>query len=1515
MRSIRHLFTLLTLASSVSFAAPAAIENVTTGHYVVKFRDSATVSISQGVTGLTAYTSNSRLNHVLQHLGIDRLNPTFPIHAGRTLHPGHALTREGLERIQSFDLPVDQAKSALYTLRHDPEVEYAEPEYVSHSTALNDPYLSSSGAWSQSYADLWNLYTIAAPTAWTQATGSGVIVAVVDSGVDLTHPDIAANIAINKGETANNGLDDDGNGYIDDVYGWNFYSNNNNVQDDYGHGTHVAGIIAAVGNNGIGIAGIAYGAKILAVKTTNNQGLGTSTTGAQGIIYAADRGARVINNSWTCSSSQVVDDAVRYAHDKGAVVIAAAGNDSGVNVETLSPAGAPYAVTVAATDHTDQQASFSNIGMKLDVAAPGVDVLSLLAANSTWSASIGTAAIGGKYLVESGTSMASPHVAGVAALLLSQQPNLTPEQVRYWLRNSALDLGATGFDTAYGYGRLRADVALSMAAAGTAPAVQGAFLAPLKGQFLSGIASFSGEAYGPAFSSYELAYAPVTAINSFTTFAISQQAVPSGGGALGVLNTSGLSVGDYALRLRVKASNGTYLDYFDHFTVDPTVKSGWPQVLSTQSNSGAGSWEFEPLLVDLDGTGIKEVVVPTDSAIYVFNADGSQRAGFPYRPGGACEISGSVTAADLNGDGKPELIFPCWTAAAGQGAIMAITNQGVAVSGFPAGIVNTTAFSASSLLVRGHVTVADINNDGVPEIIAGGILQSSDGSQMQIVATVLNNKGVPLSGWPKLVSAAIPNNSNVSISGGRAMLADVNGDGLPEIVVTDYNGTGFLLAIYQQNGSLLRYIDTSAQFSILYEPIFADINGDGSPEFILAGAFPNTQIGASVVDVNGNVESGWPRGLGNLGTDPTPWANPFTVADLKQDGKLELVLGTNSGLHALDYSGQELVGWPKTFGQQFTGVNIAVGAIGSTGPGLLFQVDNRLWAVDSTGTVIPGWPKVFPIAAQTQPAIGSLSNNGNIDVVVDAPVNINNDDSQLLVYEMPAAAGTLPSSCPMYRCDAQRSGRVAPSHVAYTKVYSQVYLRGTNNAWGTTAMALVANNTWQATTTFGSTSSEGFKFDIYGNWTLNFGAGSSAGVAAQSGGNITVTQGAGSYTVTFNDSSKAYTVTKVGSTHIPPVANAGPAQTIVSATPVAVTLNGNASTDSDGNIVSYAWAESINGAWQAVATGVSPTLSNVTVGTHTYQLTVTDNMGTTGTAQVVVTVGPAGFTSVYKQVYVRGTNNAWGSALMTLVANNTWQLTTTFGATSSEGFKFDINGDWSLNFGSGSIAGIATQSGGNITVTQGAGSYTISFNDSSKAYTVTKVGSAPTPPVANAGSNQTLVSSIPVSVTLNGSASTDAKGTITSYAWAELVNGSWVPVATGVNPTLTNVSVGVHTYQLTVTDNLGASGTAQVVVTIGPDSFTSVYKQMYLRGTNNAWSTTAMTLAANNTWQVTATFTSASGQAFKFDVNGDWSLNFGAGSSAGIAAQSGGNIAMTQGAGTYLISFNDSTKAYSISKQ
>ena len=337
---------------------------------------------------------------------------------------GKAVGRLGNLDIYVVSLPPTASEQAVANaLAHHPNIKFAEVD------RLVAPALTPNDA---DYGSEWHLQTINAPIAWNTSVGSGVTVAILDSGIDATHPDLVGQL----------------------VPGWNFYDNNSNTADVYGHGTMVAGVVAARGNNSIGVAGVAWGAKLMPVRVTDTSGIGTLSAFANGLTYAADHGARIANLSFPVQSSSSTQAAAQYFVNKGGVVFNSAGNYGAL--DSTPPSNS--LVSVSATANTDVIASWSSYGPYVKLSAPGVGI---------W-----TTSLGGGYSAVSGTSFSSPLSAAVAALMMSVNPSLAPSQIVSLLESSAVDLGSPGYDYDYGYGRVNAAAAVIAAAQAKAADVQ-----------------------------------------------------------------------------------------------------------------------------------------------------------------------------------------------------------------------------------------------------------------------------------------------------------------------------------------------------------------------------------------------------------------------------------------------------------------------------------------------------------------------------------------------------------------------------------------------------------------------------------------------------------------------------------------------------------------------------------------------------------------------------------------------------------------------------------------------------------------------------------------------------------------------------------------------------------------------------------------------------------------------------------------------------------------------------------
>jgi subtilisin family serine protease len=348
-------------------------------------------------------------------------------------------SRDNASLIKTFSLinaevwqveDVEAAISSQQRQRRDySDIEYMEPNYVIRldNTANDVGRTTRKIPNDPQFDQLWGLEKIGATKAWDITTGSPIVCAEIGTGVDYTHPDLAANMWQNPGEIPDNGIDDDGNGYVDDVYGYDFLNDDGDPFDEHGIGTHVAGIIAGVSNNGIGITGINWSAKIMALKIIDEHGIMSLSSAIYAIEYATKMGVKCSNNGWGGNNfSQALFDAIQAAGDAGQLFIAAAGiedRDDDVFPHYPSSYDLDNIISVCATDHNDNLSDFSDYGRQsVDLCAPGSDIFSTIPNN--------------EYSTHSGTSTASSYISGAVALLWSAFPHMTATEVKAKIMDS-----------------------------------------------------------------------------------------------------------------------------------------------------------------------------------------------------------------------------------------------------------------------------------------------------------------------------------------------------------------------------------------------------------------------------------------------------------------------------------------------------------------------------------------------------------------------------------------------------------------------------------------------------------------------------------------------------------------------------------------------------------------------------------------------------------------------------------------------------------------------------------------------------------------------------------------------------------------------------------------------------------------------------------------------------------------------------------------------------------------------
>jgi subtilisin family serine protease len=884
-----------------------------------------------------------------------------------------------LENIYLVEVDEKQnVAQAVLEYSHDPSVEYAEPVWKVYSQFLpNDPYYSRSGSWNQGYDDLWGLKKIQAGQAWDYSQGESVVVAVIDSGVDYNHEDIAQNIWKNSAEIPNNGIDDDGNGYIDDYLGYDFSTEiddngnavkirDNDPMDGYGHGSHCAGIIAAIGNNGIGIIGVAPKAKIMAVKGLTDEGYGYNEDLADAIKYAVDSGADILSNSWGgIGYSYLFRDAVEYAYSSGCLFVAAAGNDT-IDAAYFCPAGLDHVLTVSSTDHNDDRSYFSNYGYNVEVAAPGGDsgvvrigeyeddpnytfcnILSLRSQNTDMSDNGGINIVGQKYYRARGTSMACPFVSGTAALLLAKNQAYTVGDIFNILIGTADPFDPDPFipiPLPQGGGRINAYKALTQSPSFTKIELVNKMVFLGKGDTNGNnrldpgenvsihlfFRNFSGTA-----SSVNITY---TSDDPYLIILNQNR---------DVYNINGFTDFNVALSLKVSPD---------------CPKLHYLPINVTLNVPSAGFSKSFPL-------GLWVAVMPS---------------GWPVKiPGWLDEFDEQwIVTSDLNDDGKDEIIFGQYD------QVQCLDGNGKNLPGWPVKAVSSFPEVIGMVPVCG-----DIDGDGKKEIVATPRRPALTNIYSEIFAWEID--GTPVAGFP-----CIPGQTDFNKS---PMLCNIDGsaDGSLEILLRYTNESSSGLRILNGNGQLVRTIVLPSDKPLgNIQCAAGDADGDGKAELFLKGYYPNIKTGIYAFRYDGTVLPGWPVPV----TENLLMPLHLVLADIDSDGQHELmfsVVGTfskvySSRVYALNLDGTPAAGWSN--GQPGDSVRVADlnkdGKAEIIATKITFSEDSLL-VYRFDGTL--AFTKTIKGIESSNIMIGDANNDG-IEDIISVVRDMDNLSNRLVVY-------------------------------------------------------------------------------------------------------------------------------------------------------------------------------------------------------------------------------------------------------------------------------------------------------------------------------------------------------------------------------------------------------------------------------------------------------------------------------------------------------------------------------------
>ena len=903
--------------------------------------------------------------------------------AAETMAPARRSTNAELSRFYLLRTAED-VRSICAQLKKDPEVEYAQPNYIYHSCGdPNDP----------EFPDQYAHQLIQMSYAWDISTGSrDVVVAVLDTGVDVNHPDLKDNIWINANEIPDNGVDDDGNGYIDDIHGWNFEDDSNEVtpdEDDWwdiaGHGTQVSGVIAAMGDNGEGVCGVNWHCSIMALRLSVDI---TSAEVAAALDYAAANGAHVLNMSFAADEfgpdgDIIVKDAIDNAFAQGVLLSASAGNDD--TTKPNYPAAYYNVMAVASTNGEDIKTGHSSFGTWVDITAPGTDIV--------------TTDMDGEYIATAGTSFSSPYVAAVGALVLAHRPELTHVEVRAILENTTDPVYYGDINPILGYigtGRVNAYQAL-LAADQRHPL--GEIVEPRQEQiFTSDVNSIPMVLFVHG-DSYQLEY---TQYGNNDWILIDENSAPIDPNGLVHLSFANPGAGVFELRLSVASDGYTHTDRKTFGLEFASNQPPWPIPVEAED---ADEWYLgSPLCLDVDGDGRNEIVQASmswadylsEGTITIWKEDGTSLPGWPKALGtGLWDliIASGLAVGDIDGDGDYEIVVvDDWNVV----ATALHVETGETVDGdWP---VQVGSYWYAYII--GSPILADLDGDGDSEIIVALDEESRDSDGL----FAIQGDGTFL--WQRRYT-----------SKGPMSVADFDGDGDVEIALCGYGPgiTRVYTFILDHNGQQIkRWRGGSKKGTAI-----ADLDADGEPELVFC-----TEDSVMAVHIDGSTL--WETKVGDdlLGED-----GALSVGDIDNDGFCEVYVNSYveadgfefSLVHAFDHQGRELsdASFPKTVMGDVSYSHPLIGDIDGDGQKELVvsATGAPIMAWETDGSVTPGFPMLgLSSDFGTSPVLEDLDKDGDIEMMV------NGDDYQFHVIDLPGSYDPEMIDWGMARNDPQNSG-------------------------------------------------------------------------------------------------------------------------------------------------------------------------------------------------------------------------------------------------------------------------------------------------------------------------------------------------------------------------------------------------------------------------------------------------------------------------------------------------------------